>query len=235
MANVQLENGFTKIANELLEVIQDYKFTTNQLKIIMVVWRKTYGWQTKDSEISLTYFQNATHLSRSRVNESLKELISCKVIIEIKKGGSNGKGKVITFNKNYDEWTIPKYTSASVQNGTRCSVQNGTTGSVQDGTQKRKKESIKKKRYMDLSIHGNGFVNIYLSHFNHRFSKDHKKVTEENLIFILDQLNKIADQIDVEIFEEIVIHHFDNLPSKNDGNILAFIPAMQRYLNQINS
>ncbi|MDO7485482.1 replication protein [Peribacillus frigoritolerans] len=55
MADVQLENGYTRVANEILEAIQMYTFTTNQLKIIMAVWRNTYGYTRKKHDISLGF------------------------------------------------------------------------------------------------------------------------------------------------------------------------------------
>lgn len=152
MANVQPENGYTKIANELLDKIQIYKFTTNQYKIILAVWRFTYGFNRKQHEISLSFLEKITHLTRTRINESLKDLIKNKVLIEVQRGGSNHKAKVLSFNKNYDQWNITKYASTSVQNDTSLpndtstGVQDDTRSSLRNDTHKRKdKENIKEK------------------------------------------------------------------------------------------
>lgn len=87
------------------------------------------------------------------------------------------------------------------------------------------------KRYMDLSIHGDLFLNIYLNYFHQRFNKQHKQVSEENFSLIVNQLEFFREQVDIEAFEEIVEYHFNNLPDSNDGSILAFIQAFPRYLN----
>lgn len=119
-------------------------------------------------------------------------------------------------------------------NNAQTQCEHDDSESIQSKVNKSKGNKIK-KTYMDLSIHGSPFLKIYLSHYSNYFSKEHKKVSEENLNLILDQLDKIADQIDIEEFEEMVLHHFSNLPSKNDGNILAFIPAIPRYMSYLNS
>ena len=239
MSGSRENKNFTMIANELLEVIQDYKFTTNQLKIILVIWRQTYGYQRENYSFALSYLEKTTNLTRARISESIQKLIEDKVVLEIHKGGGR-KSKVLAFNGNFTEWKTEKYARAnsttSIQNDTSRGLQNDTSRSLQDDTQYIKgKEKLKKKKYMDLSIHESPFLKIYLLHYSNYFSKEHKKVSEENLNLILDQLDKIADQIDIEEFEEMVLHHFNNLPSKNDGNILAFIPAIPRYMSYLNS
>ncbi|GAK01484.1 replication protein [Geomicrobium sp. JCM 19055] len=55
-ANPQAENGYTRVANEIMEVVQEYKFSANELKIILCIWRYTYGFQRKEHSISLSFF-----------------------------------------------------------------------------------------------------------------------------------------------------------------------------------
>ena len=157
MSNVQLENGFTRIANELLEVIQQYKFSLNELKIILCVFRFTYGFNRKEHEMSLTFFMNHTGLNRSRVNSSLKSLIENNVLIVTKKGNAKTSNTYM-FNKNYNTWKIEKYSSftsgktdtsvqidTSIKTDTSTSVQNDTRPSVQIDTQEINNKEILKK------------------------------------------------------------------------------------------
>lgn len=165
MTSPQTENGFTRIANEILEAVQMYKFTLNELKIVMCVWRYTYGFQRKSHQLSLTFLMNHTGLGRTRINDSLKRLIELNVIEKLEQGRANSTNSY-AFNKRYDSWKIEKYavfasvqndtsvqdgtsvqndTDTSVQDDTSTSVQNDTSTSVQDDTQERKsKESVKK-------------------------------------------------------------------------------------------
>ncbi|PIC81058.1 hypothetical protein CSV75_04575 [Sporosarcina sp. P18a] len=168
LSSPQTENGFTRIANEILESVQRYKFTLNEMKIVMCVWRYTYGFQRKSHQLSLTFLMNHTGLGRTRINDSLKKLVESNVIVKIEQGGANATNSYM-FNKNYNSWKIEKYTifnsvqddtsvqndtsvrvdtDTSVQDDTSTSVQNDTSTSVQDDTQERKvkdnyKESIK--------------------------------------------------------------------------------------------
>ena len=145
MAKPQIENGYTKIANEILEVVQHFKFTVNEMKLIMCIWRFTYGFQRKEHEMSLSFFEQHTGLTRGRVNKSLKDLKENNVIF-VQKGNAK-KSNSYSFNKNYDEWKKEKYASfTSVQDDTATSVQDDTATSVQDDTQERNiKENIKER------------------------------------------------------------------------------------------
>ncbi|WML42700.1 replication protein [Neobacillus sp. PS3-40] len=235
MANVQLEKGFTRIANELLEATQNYKFTLNQYKIIQAVWRYTYGYDRKEHIFSLSFLEKTTNLTRTRISESLKGLIEKKVLLEIQKGGGR-RSKVLSFNKNYDDWEIEKYANSSLQNDTTRGQRNDTTRGLQDDTKYKelKRKSLKKKNNLDLRIQGNVFLNIYNQHFFNKFGKQHMKVTEIKHDLILNELESIDEILtDSEKFEDIVFYHFANLPKGNDGNILAFLPAFKRYFKEI--
>src|SRR5699024_4098499 len=125
MANPQKENGFTGIANELLEVTQMHKFTLNELKIIMCVWRFTYGFNRKSHTLSMGFIMKHTGLNRSRVNDSLKKLIKSKVLKKIEQGNAR-TSNIISFNKNHDEWKVGKY-STFTSNESDTSVQDDTS------------------------------------------------------------------------------------------------------------
>jgi phage replication O-like protein O len=154
VADVQLEHGYTKIANEILDVIQHFQFTQNQYKLLMALWRNTYGWNRKECEFSLSYIESVTHLERKRVSEALKTLIQNNVIIE-SNPGSKTKTKIVSFNKNYEEWTIKNYKGSGVlptsgQDDTsgemppRSSGETPPSASGQSATHKRKiKNNIK--------------------------------------------------------------------------------------------
>ena len=134
LTSPQTEKGFTRIANELLEAIQMYKFSLNEMKIIMCVWRFTYGFNRKSHALSLSFFENHTGLSRTRLNTSLKNLVESNVIEKIDVGDAK-RTNSYKFNKHYNAWKIEKYAVFnSVQNDTNDSVQNVTDTSVQDVT-----------------------------------------------------------------------------------------------------
>ncbi|WP_313430869.1 replication protein [Siminovitchia terrae] len=116
MANVQLEHGFTKIANELLDAIQSFQFTQNQFKLLLALWRNTYGWNRKECDFSLNKLVSQTGLQKKRVIETLRSLEESNIIIEVK-APVGSSGKIVRFNKNYDSWTIKKYKSMELSSG----------------------------------------------------------------------------------------------------------------------
>ena len=103
MADVQLENGYTRIANELLEAVLKTSFIATHLKIILACWRYTYGFGRKEAELSLSFLSNATGMSKRYISEGLNELISSNVLKVVKESTFNSS-RIIAFNKNYEEW-----------------------------------------------------------------------------------------------------------------------------------
>lgn len=98
MANVQWENGFTKIANEILESLVKVRLPPSEKDLILFIIRKTYGFNKKEDRISLTQFEAGTDLSRPTVVKALKNLISRKMIVKA--------GLLIKFNKDYEKWVV---------------------------------------------------------------------------------------------------------------------------------
>lgn len=47
MANPQCENGFTKIANELMEALAKIRIPGEARQVLDVIFRQTYGWNKK--------------------------------------------------------------------------------------------------------------------------------------------------------------------------------------------
>ena len=82
MASPQLENGYTKIANELIEATAKFPFNGSQLRMILFLWRKTYGWNKKIDKISLSQWSKGTGLSQRNICRELKNLKKMNVIIQ---------------------------------------------------------------------------------------------------------------------------------------------------------
>lgn len=64
MINPQIENGYTKIATEIIEKFCYYRISGEEWLVLWVVLRKTYGWNKKEDKISLSQFADLTKLSR---------------------------------------------------------------------------------------------------------------------------------------------------------------------------
>ena len=105
MHGPQLEDGYTRIANEILEAIYQTKFNATQLKIILLIIRYTYGFNRKNHDLSLSFIEKATGISKRYVSSELNRLIENRVVI-VYENHTNTQSRRIGLNKNYTEWGI---------------------------------------------------------------------------------------------------------------------------------
>ena len=102
MSNPQIEDGYTRIANELLDAIVAYSFTKRQYKLVFHIIRKTYGFGKKVDDMTVTQVSNHIGLDRSAASKALDELVTLNVVIK-----TNGRyGYLLGINKNYQEWGV---------------------------------------------------------------------------------------------------------------------------------
>ncbi|WP_340608312.1 replication protein [Xenorhabdus bharatensis] len=94
-----IDDGYTKLANNLYEELIGANLTRNQAKVAHAICRKTYGFSKKVDRISDSQLSQLTRLPRQKVNKAKNELINMKVIVKV--------GMMIGPNKNLSEWEIP--------------------------------------------------------------------------------------------------------------------------------
>lgn len=99
MASPQKENGYTAIANELLAAIVASNLSALELKVVLSIIRKTYGFQKKSDKISLSQLQKMVGCSRQGVVNVVKSLEN-KGIITIQRGNINK----YSIQKDYSKW-----------------------------------------------------------------------------------------------------------------------------------
>ena len=117
----QLEDGFTRIADQILEEIPKYKLNGTQFRILMVVWRYTYGFSRKDHELSLTFFDKATGLGKTQIDRELKNLIDYDVL-KVTQESTYTQSRKLGFNKNFDQWKIGNSQQKEVQSAKTLTV-----------------------------------------------------------------------------------------------------------------
>ncbi len=100
MASPQKENGFTAIANEILDHLALPGINGSEYRLAILVLRKTYGFAKKKDYISLTQFQKGTGMQRQNVVETLKSLVVKRLLLKEK--------SLYQFNKNWEEWVVAK-------------------------------------------------------------------------------------------------------------------------------
>jgi len=108
MANPQKENGHTAIANEIIEALIRAGLNGTEFSVALYVLRKTYGWQKKEDEISLTQFEKAIPVSRQSIINAIKNLKLVKILLLAKQGDHFQTANRYRFNKDYDSWELVK-------------------------------------------------------------------------------------------------------------------------------
>lgn len=150
--NPQIEDGYTKIANELLDAILRSNFSKRHMHIVLLVIRKTYGYNKKSDEISLSQIMAATGMDRANASTSISELISMKVLSK-----QQGRyAQAIELNKKYNEWgglskqqPVVKTTTEGLSKQQITVVKTTTTKETTKDNTKRK-EVAKKKSFPEF-------------------------------------------------------------------------------------
>lgn len=101
MANPQLENGYFKIANEIVEALTRTNLSAYQSRILWAIFRKTYGFKKKEDWVSNSQLVELTGLHKQHIWRTLEELKNRNLVTK--------RGYFIGFNKDYQQWReLPK-------------------------------------------------------------------------------------------------------------------------------
>lgn len=92
----QLEDGFLRLANELLDATMCSGLPETELCIVMAVWRKTYGYSKKMDWISNEQLEEMIDKHLTHCSTAKTSLVSKKVLIQI--------GRKVGMNTNISEW-----------------------------------------------------------------------------------------------------------------------------------
>ena len=118
-----------------------------EIKIILVIFRQTYGWSRKEAEISISFFERLTSLSRRHVVRAIRILLG-KGLISRSTGAKMKYGQPVykyVINKQNccqkDTRTITKRTPEPIGKG-RQSFENKKKNTLK--TKKKTKSSLRK-------------------------------------------------------------------------------------------
>lgn len=101
MASPQLENGYTTIANELLDALCRIRVPGEATQVLMAILRKTYGFKRKEDEIALSQICAITGLDRPTVCRAINKLVEMNLI---GKKANGKKGNILAINKDHNTW-----------------------------------------------------------------------------------------------------------------------------------
>lgn len=134
----ELEDGYAKLSNMLLEAYAGADLTKRQFKVLLAILRKTYGWNKAMDRISDSQIAEIAKLPVKRCNETKLQLVRMGLIKQ--QGGMFGP------NKNINEWCIPQNEGISLKTGDKISLKLRESNPSKQGDTK---DTIQKKEIQD--------------------------------------------------------------------------------------
>lgn len=102
---MKVDFKFTKIQNELIESISNQPLNGYELRILLIIFRKTYGYNKKEDYIALSQITDITGISKPHVSRTINNLIGYKIITK--------NGNKLSLNKNDEQWKVTKLGNSS--------------------------------------------------------------------------------------------------------------------------
>lgn len=115
MASPQLENGYTSIANEILDNLCKLSLNGTELKVVICIFRYTFGFRRKSHKLSASFISRYGNCELSSVKRALKRLQEKKIVVCVNPE-KKGVTAELMFNKNYEQWATSskKATSSEI-------------------------------------------------------------------------------------------------------------------------
>lgn len=95
-----VDDGYTKLANELLEAICGLSISSRKLRVLMAIIRKTYGYHKKFDRISSTKIGQLVGCSATNVRTDIAELKRQNLLVQ--------SGEMLGPNPVISEWVVGK-------------------------------------------------------------------------------------------------------------------------------
>lgn len=92
----QLEDGYTRLANELLDAVMASGLSETEMCVVLAVWRKTYGYSKKMDWISNEQLEAMIGKHFTHCSTAKNLLINKKVLLQ--------DGRKVGMNTNVSEW-----------------------------------------------------------------------------------------------------------------------------------
>lgn len=164
MSGPQKEDGYTPIANEIVEALAQIRIPGESMQVLWVILRKTYGWNKKEDRLSMNQISDLTGLKRQNVNRAIDRLITMNLLIKNNVNFINQ----YQFNKYYKTWKLssklitPELSSKLIT----PVIKNDDKTVIKNDDNKRKKENITKD-----SIRHTDFFSDFWAVYPHRNGK----------------------------------------------------------------
>lgn len=100
MANPQKEDGHVQIANGIMDALVALKMSSSEIRVVIFIIRKTYGFSKKEDWIALSQFVAGTNIKKPHVCRALRMLRERNMITK----GGNAASPLYGLQKDYDKW-----------------------------------------------------------------------------------------------------------------------------------
>ncbi len=199
MVSPQIENGYTKIANEIMETLAKIRINGEARQMLDVIIRKTYGFNKKQDRISTSQFVEATGLPKYAIHKSRHKLLKMGIIMVLPKKVTGitqkGNSQILTysFQKDYTKWKpLPKKVTVT-QKGNALLPKKVTNCNPKSDTQKKERQYTK-----DSSITQQYFYSTYKQtvegDYVANFGKDGSIFKDLSEVIPLDELKTLVDR-----------------------------------------
>lgn len=97
MAKPQTEQGYTRIANELLDALAGSPMSSTGYAVVLLVIRNTYGWNKQSAPFSWAGIARSIAANERNVRREGQRLVECGVL-RVTESGQIG------LQKDYEQW-----------------------------------------------------------------------------------------------------------------------------------
>lgn len=133
-ASPQCENGYTRLANEIIEALMRTNLSAYQSRILWAIWRRTYGYHKTQDWIANRQLVEMTGIKKPHVSRTVSELIMRNMVTQA--------GNKVGFNKDYTRWRELPIRVTVTPSGNKV-THRGTRSYPSGGTQKKKHKKKK--------------------------------------------------------------------------------------------
>lgn len=228
--NLDVENGnFTRIHNRTLEELIKIKLSDHEWRVIVLIWRLTYGWQKKEKYITNKTLQEKTELSDVAICRVLKKLKDRNIIIK----NDNENPPTTKFNKYFTTWKqlskkitlikndnkhLSRMITPIIKNDNEKSLEGRLKVKQRDHKEISTKESIKEistitKPVLHKVKNLEQEINQLLALYEKKFPQQRKLWGVAGIIKIRDRIEgAILDDISIEAIQDRINNYDDSSP-----------------------
>jgi len=223
MASPQADNGYTRIANEIMDNLAKIRIAGEARQMLDVIIRKTYGFNKKEDKISTSQFMLLTGLSRIAIPKARRKLIELNLITVSQKGYS--QGLTYSMQKDYEKWkpypkkdTVSKKGRKCIQKSKQVYPKKDTNCIPKSSTQKKERQLTKDilQKTVDFPfLKDVGFTKA----FNDYLDMRKNKATQNAIELRLKDLHKYDIKTAIAMIENSIMNGYQGIfPLNNKPN-----------------